>query len=363
MQRFSWISPPSGSGAEEFGFWRVVPARELITTYRTHWQQLNSHHYKNHPLLDIRFVGLLLEYFGADDVFLVVYQEGESVTGLLLLRSERNGMWNTFLPSQAPIGPALLGGSAGYSALRKLFPALPGYAWGLGLACQDSDYAIQMRPMDYKHMLTIPHWNTIQIKLEGSFDAFWNQRSKNLKKNIYRYLRRVKKVGLIPRLEVIRNLDSMGEAVDQYGELESKGWKGRLGTALHRNNVQGQFYRQVMEAFAQEGNAAAWNLYLGDKLAASRLTITGGDMTVILKTAFDEALSRYAPGRLLLYLFLERIFQEEKGSTLEFYTNATQDQLAWCTGSRSIYHINYYRYPLYRWGVATTKRVGALWQG
>jgi hypothetical protein len=331
-----------------------------MTTYRTHWQQLNFRYCGDHPLLDIRFVGLLLEYFGSDDVFLAVYQEGEDVTSLLLVRSERRGMWNTFLPSQAPIGPILLGDNVGYSALRSLFSALPGYAWGLGLACQDSDYAIQMQPIDYRHMLTVPYWNTMQVRLEGSFDAFWGQRSKNLRKNICRYLRRAEQAGLTPRMEVVQDEGAVGEAVDRYGDLESRGWKSRLGTALHRNNLQGQFYRRVMEEFARGDGAAVWNLYLGDRLASSRLTISGSGMTVILKTTFDEALTRYAPGRLLLYLLLEHAFRESKGGTIEFYTNATQDQLAWCTSSRSIYHINYYRYPLYRWGIATAKRVETL---
>lgn len=347
-------------GAASLGEWHVVPAEELITTYKTHWQKLNFRYYGGHPLLDIRFIGPLLEHFSTDGVFLAVYRIRGAITSLLLLRAERKGMWNTFLPSQAPIGPILLGNKVGYSALRDLFSALPGYAWGLGLACQDSEYAIQAQPMDYKRMLTVPHWNTMRVRLEGSFNTFWRQRSKNLRKNICRYLRRTERMGLTPRMEVVRDVGAVGEAVDQYGELESRGWKNRLGTALHKDNLQGQFYRQVMEEFAQEGCAAAWNLYLGDQLAASRLTISGGGIIVILKTAFDETLAQYAPGRLLLYLLLEQAFREKEGDTIEFYTNATQDQLAWCTSSRSIYHINYYRYPLYRWGIAAAKRVEGL---
>ncbi|MEN6585600.1 MAG: GNAT family N-acetyltransferase, partial [Sulfuricella sp.] len=81
------------------------------------------------------------------------------------------------------------------------------------------------------------------------------------------------------------------------------------------------------------------------KLAASRLLVSTSDLTIILKTAYDESLAQFAPGRLLLKDYIERTFAEKKVSTLEFYTDATPDQLAWATGQRHISHVMLFRSP------------------
>jgi hypothetical protein len=67
-------------------------------------------------------------------------------------------------------------------------------------------------------------------------------------------------------------------------------------------------------------------------------------MTVILKTAYDESIARFAPGRLLLHEVLNHAFQEKRNKRVEFYTNATQDQLAWATGQRVISHVTCFRW-------------------
>ena len=99
--------------------------------------------------------------------------------------------------------------------------------------------------------------------------------------------------------------DAIVAAVDRYSVLESAGWKGRNGTALHPDNLQGEFFRRVMQRFAHRASARVWELWIDGQLAASRLAIGTPDMLVMLKTTYDEQLARYAPGMLLLRQVIE----------------------------------------------------------
>lgn len=97
-----------------------------------------------------------------------------------------------------------------------------------------------------------------------------------------------------------------------------------------------------MSGFAATGNAMVYELWFGRQLAASRLVISSNEMVVMVKTTYAEELARFAPGRLLLRQVVEHLFTLCPGSVIEFYTNASVDQLAWATGQRKIRHISFY---------------------
>jgi len=71
----------------------------------------------------------------------------------------------------------------------------------------------------------------------------------------------------------------------------------------------------------------------------SRLVLQSGEMTIALKTAYDESTSQFAPGLILLQEFLRHQFESSKGTRIEFYTNATDQQIAWSTDTRTIFHV------------------------
>ena len=64
-------------------------------------------------------------------------------------------------------------------------------------------------------------------------------------------------------------------------------------------------------------------------------------MAVVLKTTYDESLAGFAPGRLLLYRMLDLVHQPEKD--IEFYTNATPEQIAWSTSGCYVQNIQIFR--------------------
>ncbi|MCP5414834.1 MAG: GNAT family N-acetyltransferase, partial [Chromatiaceae bacterium] len=183
----------------------------------------------------------------------------------------------------------------------------------------------------------------ICVDVTGGFDSFWESRPRNLKKNIRRYRNRLNdELGDLKMLVACAPAD-VSSATDRYGILESQGWKARIGTAVHPGNVQGAFYRSFMFEMAVHSRAYVFELYAGDLLLASRLCVSGSDMLVILKTTFDEQLKRYAAGRILLHDMLQYVFDNNLARVVDFYTNATDDQMDWATSSRSMLHASIYQ--------------------
>lgn len=318
--------------------WIILPIT-AFADFTQQWDELNERLYRSHPMLDSRFVRALINHFASTDTYLAVYPANlTSPDNLLLLQPAKPGVWQTFLPSQAQIAPVLCGFAP---SLVDLPGALPGLVLAIDLLCQDPLYSFSTDELNALEVIN--HVTTINIDLHADFAAYWQQRSKNLKHNINRYFKRLSKNATTYQINVINKADQLLQALDRYGELESSGWKGATGTAINSQNVQGRFYAELLLAFAATNQAEIVEISINGQLAASRMLILNGDMLIIVKTTYDEQLAVYAPGRLLLYLLIEREFTLKRVQTIEFYTNATIDQIGWCTGQRDIKHLMLYR--------------------
>ncbi|MGZ8215947.1 GNAT family N-acetyltransferase [Methylomagnum sp.] len=326
--------------------WQIIPVADGLGEWREAWDGLNQRLYGGHPFRDSRLVEALLRCFGTRREHLCVHTSPAGVDAIILLYPRRPGfpaIWTQFVPASLQSAPVLIERP---ELLDSLFKALPSWAVIVELLCQDPRFTLA--PLFSRQMKRVRrerHALTMNIDLAGSFESYWDGRSNNLQKNIRRYQRRVSKTFGQPELRVLTAPEQMREAVARYGMLESTGWKGAAGTAVHINNIQGRFYSEVMARFAETGQAEVVEYWLGGRIAASRLIVYGANIYIVLKTAYDESLSEFAPGILLLHDFVERAFTEKHGKAIEFYTNATQNQLAWATGTRRIKHVMVFRNP------------------
>lgn len=333
--------------------WRLLPARTAFAEHARCWDELNARLYASHPLFDSRFFGLLLKHFASDAVRLALYQSESGIEAMLLLEPSDSHNWRLFLPSQAQIAPLLVPPEQ-LSRCAELFKALPGWAWRLEWLCQDPDYSPTFSETGC--IERSEHALTMAVTLDGDFAGYWAGRSKNVRHNIGRYRRRCDENHRID-FAVHQQPDAIAAALTEYGHLESLGWKAASGTAIHPDNAQGRFYAELLQAYAEQDQARVYALSLDGALAASRLCIGNDRMLVILKTTYDETRAEFAPGRLLLQQLLEHEFQQQRYQRIEFYTNATRDQLQWATEQRPIDHISHYRSAGHRRGTELLRRI------
>lgn len=303
------------------------------------WNRLNREYNASHPMMDSRFVAKLVQFFPAKIDVLVATHENETVA-LVLVESGKHLITTLYRPSQIQLALAVVPGRSS-SLFDQILSCMPWTVMRLDLYSLDPLYhASLMSEMEAD--LESGAVNMV-IEIGDDFSDYWSKRPKNLRKNISRYTNRINRDFGGFHLDVITGKDAIGAAVERYASIESRGWKGKAGTALHPGNVQGDFYRDVMQDFASVGEAFIFELYLAEQLVASRLCIASKEQLIILKTTYDEEFSNYATGRILLYETIRYVFETRISSRIDFYTNATREQLEWATGSRVMYNLSMYR--------------------
>lgn len=329
----------AGGGKAE---WEFHPVKQGLGPHKADWDRLNAALCGSNPYFDSRFIDNLLKHFADGDERLCVHESAGNIDGMLIVKPQAWGVWTLFLPAQAQIGALLVKDARLLADLPK---ALPGIAWSLECLCQDPLYDRFKFLRGELPLISMDHACTMGIRVDGRFEDYWQTRPRKLRHNMNRYFRRLHSAGLPLRLVHLDSAADMSSAVERYGRLESDGWKGRQGTAVHISNAQGRFYRDLLTDFALRGKASVYELYLGDTLAAMRLCVVSDGMMLMLKTAYDERYAEYAPGRLLLHTLLAHEFGQHRVDAIEFYTNANRDQAAWATHTRMIRHVQIFRSP------------------
>jgi hypothetical protein len=327
--------------------WTIAPLRRTDAEWWLAWDRLNDAHFGGHPLATSIFQRALCEHFGHERLHSATFARAERPVFQALVEPTAFGRWAVFCPAQSGIGSAVFdrGAAPSRAELGRAIAALPGLGLALTFPYQDPLYSV-LPAADDAALQRMALGTTMTVKDVASFDKYWADRPKELRDNLRRRMKRPAQDGLALRLDVLAAPDAVGPAVDRYGLLESAGWKGAQGTALHPQNAQGAFYRTLFTSLAAKGSAAVAELYFDDKLVASRLLVSGPAMHVVLKTTHDEELKRYAPGHVQLYLLLERLLGAPNARPIEFYTKASRDWLLWATDSRVMSAATLYRNAL-----------------
>jgi CelD/BcsL family acetyltransferase involved in cellulose biosynthesis len=322
--------------------WTVVAASQF-ERHAGRWQALHAAS-AGSPLLAPDFVQALLAVFGTGAERLAWYTGPGGTEAMTVVAPSRFGVWETFQPSQAPVGLWLQRGAAAPVHLDSLLRALPGAALALGVT--QCDPMLLERPQDSATTRTLDYIDTARITLAGSFDSYWTARGKNLRNNLKKQRNRLRQDGVETRLQISRAPHEMAAAVADYGRLESSGWKGAGGTAVDAGNAQGQFYRRMLEAFSGRGAASVYRYWLGDQLAAMDLCVEGGGCLVVLKTAYDERIEKHlSPALLMREEACRALFDEGRFERIEFYGRIMEWHQRWTEEARTMYHLNRYRWP------------------
>lgn len=322
--------------------WQLSPAKQL-RALAAQWDELQQRT-QPHAFLRASFLACLLDEFGNGSELLAVKAGPAGWCGAALLQPQGRGRWSSFQPSQLPLGPVLLApGEDLGTALRQLLRDLPGLPLALGLTQLDSQH--HAAPMDGPSLRSLHYIDTAWVDVDGSFEAYWEARGKNLRQNTRKQLKKVEAGGVTPRLDVIEAPEQMAEAIAQYGVLESSGWKAEQGTAISADGAQGRFYRHALEQAARDGHARLYRYWFGDEVVAMDLCVHQGDCLVILKTAYQQAHHAVSPSTLMRAEEFEALFNESRFKRIEFFGRVMEWHTRWTDKSRSLFHVTAYRWP------------------
>lgn len=321
--------------------WKVYNA-DKFDNFRKEWDQLNKNG-PDSPVYNSAFITYSLREFGNGNERLAVYGDLHNPSAMTVLNKTKFGVWDTFQPSQVPLGAWLTNQKTEVRVLLKeLMRALPGLVLKIGLTQQDP--AIYPRPDDQGPISTLDYIQTARIEISESFEEYWASRGKNLRHNLKRQRNRLNKEEINLKLKVIRQAELVRQAIADYGNMESAGWKASEGTAISLGNAQGRFYTALLEEFCARQQGCIYQYFYDDQMVATDLCIIQNGVLVILKTTYDESISTSSPAFLMRQEAFEKIFSSGDIRAIEFYGKLMDWHTKWSNESRMLYHINYTKF-------------------
>jgi hypothetical protein len=124
-----------------------------------------------------------------------------------------------------------------------------------------------------------------------------------LRAHHYREFRRLKRrLADQGKLEhvVARGPDEIRHAIESFLTLEAAGWKGRERTAMAIDRYRAAFAREAVHRLAEQDMCRIHLLTLDGRAIACLIVFVEAGVAYTWKTAYDETLSAYSPGTLLM---------------------------------------------------------------
>lgn len=324
-------------------YWRVYPIL-AFAELAPQWDALNAAT-GNLPFLQSEFMIPALRAFGTGTELVVTFGPDHDFSAMGVFRQRRTGMWETFQPSQLPLGAfQMRRGSPANGMMEGLLRELPGV--GIAVALTQQDPEIVERPPESAVVETIDYIETARVRVRGTFDEYWAARGKNLRHNVKRQRAKLQEQGTSLRLDVVDAPADVADAIADYGRLEGAGWKAQGGTAVDLQNEQGRFYRSVFESFCRLGKGRIYRYLFDDRVVAMDMCLESAGALVVLKTTYDETVKVVSPATLMRYEIFRTIFEEGRLERVEFYGKAMEWHLRWTNDLRTLYHVNRYRWPI-----------------
>jgi len=325
--------------------WKVLPSRAFLdeALLRSNWDRLNAQR-GDLPFMSSEAVQAALQIFGNGSEVLAVGSAEGRCQAMFLLVPDGRLRWRTFQPSQLPLGTWVAEAGLELQGLSQdLIRGPLGMSLAVSVTQVDPLYAAP--PMDGDSWTAAPYIDTAWVDIQGSFDDYWQQRGKNLRQNMRKQRNKLASDGVTSSMRVLSSVADMAPALRRYGALESTGWKGENGTAIHPDNEQGRFYLQLFEAAAAHGEAVFYEYLFDQQTVAMNLCLLRAGQLIVLKTAYDESIKTLSPAFLLREEEMQLFFGnsgihrvEYFGKVMDWHTKLTSER-------RTLYHLTQFRWP------------------
>lgn len=328
--------------------WKNLPALSLQQNGELlqNWDRLNAAH-GDFPFLAGDAIVSAIKILGNGSERLLIAQEGTNLVAMFLLVPKGEFRWQTFQPSQLPLGAWVAEAHIRLPEIaRSLLRGPLGFCLVLSITQVDPNIAPRAKDTpDSKHADYI---DTGWIDIEGSFDEYWNKRGKNLRQNMRKQRVKLAADGVQLTMQVLREHADMAPAIARYGSMESTGWKAQEGTAIHPDNVQGRYYRELLEQASLGGEAVVYQYLFDDRVVAMNLCLLRHGTLVVLKTTYDESIQTFSPAFLLREEELQEIFKKDEIKRVEYFGRLMDWHTKLTDKKRALYHLTLYRWPFFK---------------
>ncbi len=339
--------------------WKNLPASSLAQDRQllANWDRLNAAQ-GGLPFLTGDAIISALNILGSGNERLLVGGNDGDVLAMFLLFPQGRFRWQTFQPSQLPLGAWVADPRIKVQDFARSLTRGP-LGLCLGLSITQIDPQIAPRAQDTPDSQSSDYIDTGWIDIQGSFEEYWNARGKNLRQNMRKQRAKLLADGVKLSMQALRDHSDMAPAVVRYGELESAGWKAQKGTAIHPNNTQGRYYRELLEHASLRGEAVVYQFLFDGRVVAMNLCLLRESTLVVLKTTYDESIKTYSPAFLLREEELQEIHRSGEINRVEYFGRLMDWHTKLTSKKRTLYHLTLYRWPVLKKLAELRRRKGA----
>ncbi|OPZ70883.1 MAG: hypothetical protein BWY83_01419 [bacterium ADurb.Bin478] len=189
----------------------------------------------------------------------------------------------------------------------------------------------------YLHHLHV-HSENCQIRLQGSFDEYFNQLSSKFRKNVRAAERKALERGPLQLVRVNR-LEELKQITKICYDLEVMGWKGKDKRALFQVRQAHDFYFRLAQKWCDENRLDVFLLKNKDEWIAFYYCLNSAGACRAVRIGINEAFRNLGPGMLLTKYTLEKLFAEKSGQIWDFCGGAARWKSDWCNCREKFYRI------------------------
>ena len=123
-------------------------------------------------------------------------------------------------------------------------------------------------------------------------------------KELRRYVRRLGDIGAL-LFTTATEPETVAGAIEDFFKLETRGWKGKAGTAAASHDDIRNFITAAVNGLATEGKVAINRIFIDGRAIAVTITLRSADTAWFWKIVYDEKFAQHSPGVVLTFAVTE----------------------------------------------------------
>jgi CelD/BcsL family acetyltransferase involved in cellulose biosynthesis len=128
-------------------------------------------------------------------------------------------------------------------------------------------------------------------------------------KELRRYVRRLGDIGAL-LFTTATEPETVARAIEDFFKLETRGWKGKAGTAAALHDDIRNFISSAVNGLAAEGKVAINRIFIDGSAIAVTIMLRSADTAWFWKIVYDEKFAQHSPGVVLTFAVTEDLVED-----------------------------------------------------
>ncbi|MDA7980274.1 MAG: GNAT family N-acetyltransferase [Pirellulales bacterium] len=181
-----------------------------------------------------------------------------------------------------------------------------------------------------------PRFDVGWVETTGCWTDYEMSRSKNFRRRMNRLCKSSKRDGLTgPAIHDHASPEELDRLLRRAFEVEDRSWKGRNRSSVLQTPGMYDFYFRQAKILAELGHLQLSFLESPQGAAAFEYGLIAKNVYHSFKVGYDDQFAKHSPGRLLLSLILERLFQSTQWQAVDFMGPLEPSMSSFVTSSRT----------------------------